>query len=143
MPEELLKQALQKIAKYLSFRSHSEKELKQKLSKNFPANTIEKALDQAKQKNWLESPLELSHKTTEKLHQKNKSWLYIKAYLKDKELPLPSYNREKELEKSRKLLQKFLQDKPKKNQLQMKQFLANRLFETDIINEVVEELTFE
>ncbi|MCZ0933260.1 MAG: hypothetical protein OXJ52_08935 [Oligoflexia bacterium] len=137
--KELLSQALKKIAQYLNFRSHSQKELKQKLSNKFPTTLIEKALNQARQKNWLEDPLELSQKTAERLQEKNKSWGYIQDYLKHKELPLPPYNREKELEKARKLLQK--QSFSQKNQLQMKQFLANRSFETDIIDEALEKLT--
>ena len=60
--EEELEVAVKKIAYYLSFRSHSEKELKQKLSKKFSSALIEKSLKLAKEKKWLEEPLELSQK---------------------------------------------------------------------------------
>ena len=137
--EEDLKLAVKKIAQYLSFRSHSEKELKQKLSKKFSSSVIEKSLEQVRQKKWMEKPLELSQKTVQQLHKKNKSWAYIKAYLKDKELPLPSYNKDKELEKAEILLNKLLREDSKKTPLQLKRFLANRLFEQDIIKEALNE----
>ncbi|MDE0092012.1 MAG: hypothetical protein OXN83_01855 [Oligoflexia bacterium] len=138
-------QALKKIAQYLSLRSHSEKELKQKLSKKFSTAIIEEALNRARQKNWLEKPSELSQKAIEQLHQKNKSWEYIQAYFKKKELPLPAYNKEKELEKARKLLKKQIQSQSLShtNPLKLKQFLANRSFETDIIDTALEELAFD
>ena len=141
--EEELQRALKKIAHYLSFRSHSEKELKQKLSKNFSSLLIEKSLKLAKEKKWLEEPLELSEKTAQMLHKKNKSWTYIKAYLRDKELPLPSYNREKELEKAEALLNKLLREESKKTHLQLKRFLANRGFEIGIVETVLKEFDFE
>ena len=102
-----LKNALKKIADYLSRRSHSEKELVVKLSKTFPLKIIRKALEQAKQNNWLETPQELSEKVMEKLNKKNKSWSYIKNYLYEKDLPLPSYDKEKELIKAKNLLKKY------------------------------------
>ena len=144
LKDKQLHQALKKITQYLSLRSHSHAELKQKLSKKFPSNIVEKALNQAKQNNWLENPLELSQKTVEKLYKKNKSWSYIQSYLKKKELPLPPYNKEKELEKAKNLLKKHTpsQSLSHNNPLKLKQFLANRLFEIDIINEVLEETIF-
>ena len=143
MPEKLLKQALQKIAQYLSFRSHSEKELRQKLSKNFSANLIEKSLELAKQKSWLEEPLEIAKKTAKKLHQKNKSWAYIKKYLQEKSLPLPEYDENKEKEKLKRILTKKqfkLTELSYKEKLQIKQFLAYRSFEPHIVEELLKEL---
>ena len=143
MSEELLKQAVQKIAKLLSFRSHSEKELKQKLSKKFSKEIIEQALDEAKQKNWLEPALELSQKIKEQLNKKNKSWFYIKSYLKEKELPLLAYSKKDEIKKTVNLLKKLMRDNPKKTKIQMRRFLANRFFETDVIEEALSGLDFE
>ena len=84
LKDKQFQQALKKIAQYLNLRSHSLVELKQKLSKKFPPNIVEKALNQAKQNNWLENPLQLSQKIVEELHRKNKSWTYIQSYLKKK-----------------------------------------------------------
>ena len=133
-----LNTAIKKIKLYLSNRSHSEKELKQKLSTKFPENIIKVVLQLAKQKKWLESPAELSKKISETLHQKNKSWRYIQSYLKNKELPLPLYRKKKEIKKAKNLLYK-LSHFHKKTPIQMRQYLVNRSFETDIIDELLEE----
>ncbi|MCY4321111.1 MAG: hypothetical protein OXC37_01715 [Bdellovibrionaceae bacterium] len=134
-----LNQAIKKISQYLNHRSHSEKELKKKLSKTFSSRIIEKSLEQAKERNWLEPPLELSKKILETLNKKNKSWKYIQSYLMSKELPLPIYSKEKEIEKAQNLIQKFSQNSHKKPVLQIKQYLANRSFESDIIDELLKE----
>ena len=141
MEEEKLKQALEKIAQYLSRRSHSKKELEQKLRRFFPIAIIETALDQAEKKKWLEEPMEIALKTAESLHNKKKSWAYIKRYLQKKELPLPEYDREKEKEKIKKLLvkKKELLEASHKNKL--KQFLAYKAFEASLIEESLEELS--
>ena len=77
------------------------------------------------------------------LDKKNKSWAYIKTYLRDKELPLPSYNREKELEKAERLLNKLLREDSQKTPLQLKRLLANRGFERVIVETALKEFDFE
>lgn len=142
--EESLKKAVKKIGDYLSHRSHSEKELVDKLKSKFPFDIIEKALEKAKQNNWLEKPEELSLKVLEKLHNKNKSWEYIKSYLKEKSLPLPEYDKDREIEKMKRLVvnKKIdLADTSYKNKMKIKQFLAYRGFESSIIDEWLEELS--
>ena len=131
--------ALDKIAQYLSRRSHSKKELKQKLSRFFSSSVIEQALAQAEQKKWLENPMEISLKTAKNLHNKKKSWAYIKQYLQQKGLPLPEYDPEKEKEKIKQLLSKkkvglssSFNDRQK-----LKRFLAYRGFESQLINEIL------
>ena len=135
-----LKNALKKIADYLSRRSHSEKELLTKLSKTFPLEIIKKSLKQAKQNNWLENPQELSEKVMEQLNKKNKSWNYIKNYLYEKALPLPSYDREKELIKAENLLKKYgsLKNLAFEKKIKLKQFLGYRGFEKEIADELLE-----
>lgn len=135
-----LKQALKKIADYLSQRSHSEKELGLKLSKKFPPDVIEQALEKAKQDKWLECPMELSEKVTTQLNEKNKSWSYIKNYLREKDLPTPNYDREKELSKARNLLTKkyvLFKELSYEKKIKMKQFLAYRGFEKSIADELL------
>ena len=134
------KKAVKKIADYLSRRSYSEAELKLKLSKTFSLEIIERALRQAKQNHWLEDAQELSKRVAENLHKKNKSWKYIKNYLFKKDLPLPPYDREKELIKAESLLTKkeaslknLSLDKKRKLQL----FLAYRGFEENIVREIL------
>ncbi len=141
MSEEqaLFKKALKKIADSLSRRSHSKKELALKLSKMFSAEIIEKALERAEQNGWLESPQELSQKTANSLHKKNKSWSYIKNYLNTKDLPLPPYDREQELVKAGNLLKKYgpLKDWPFEKKAKLKQFLSYRGFEEEIADDLL------
>ncbi len=76
----------EKIKTYLSFRSHSEHELKLKL-KNFDKQAVEKALNQARENKWLLDPKELAQCVAEELHRKKKGWLFIQSTLKKKKLP--------------------------------------------------------
>jgi len=136
------KKALKKIMDYLSRRSHSEKELSTKLSKTFSPLVIEKALKKAKQNKWLESPWELAEKTLDSLQKKNKSWAYIQNFLCEKNLPIPPYDHDKELEKAHKLLLKkraSLQGLSYQEKLKLKRFLFYRGFKKSIANELLEE----
>ena len=138
-PVEFTK-ALKKIADHLSRRSHSEKELVLKLSKTFPLNVIEKAIGKAKQNHWLETAQELSEKVSTKLHKKNKSWNYIKNYLCERELPLPDYDREKEVKKAKALLMKkykSLEKLSSEEKRKLKQFLAYRGFEEAVVQDIL------
>jgi len=139
-----LNEVLQKTAQILSQRSHSEKELKQKLSSHFSLNLVEQSIHLAKQKKWLEDPYELSLQTTHQLHTKNKSWTHIKGYLQNKGLPLPEYDKDKELKKAKILFKKKASQFKiisQKEKIKIKRFLAYRLFEESIINEIMEELS--
>lgn len=134
-----LKKALKKMADYLSRRSHSEKELVLKLSKTFSLNVIEKALEKARQNHWLETAQELSEKISSNLHKKNKSWNYIKNYLYERELPLPGYDREKEVKKAKNLLikkYKSLEKLSSEEKKKLKQFLAYRGFEETVVKDL-------
>ena len=143
-PKDLdLQKALDKMAQYLSRRSHSKKELEQKLSRFFSSSVIKEALDQAQQKKWLEEPREISLKVANKLHSKKKSWAYIKKYLRQKDLPLPEYDPEKEKEKIKQILIKkkaglssSFEDRQK-----LKRFLAYRAFDSSLVEESLKELS--
>ena len=143
MPEDTtqLKKAVKKLADYLSRRSYSLAELKLKLSKTFSINIVEKALQKAQQNQWLESPQELSKKVTNTLHNKNKSWNYIKNYLLKKKLPLPPYDNQKELAKAQNLLAKKAEDLKNlsfEQKRKLKLFLAYRGFEQNIVSELLD-----
>ncbi len=138
--QEEFKKALKQIAGYLSRRSHSEKELVLKLSKQFSSNIVDKALEKARQNHWLENTEELAEKTAESLHKKNKSWSYIKKYLVEKDLPLPPYDKERELAKAKNLLLKkqgFLNNLSYEEKINLKQFLSYRGFEEGIVQELL------
>ena len=137
--QEELKRILKKLADYLSRRSHSKKELRLKLSKKFSLKLIDQALEKAKRNNWLETEEELSEKLVASLHKKNKSWNYIKNYFYEKDLPLPPYEREKELEKATNLVsRKFgsLKELSFEQKTKLKQFLAYRGFEKTIVDDL-------
>ena len=135
----LLQKAVGKIANYLSHRSHSEKELRDKLKSHFSSDLIDEALSEAKQKKWLEDPYELTIQVKNRLDNKNKSWGYIKKYLQSKGLPLPDYDKEKEMIKIKNLLIKKKTDGLDYNEiLKLKRFLSYRLFEPDLISQALE-----
>ena len=141
--KEKAQKAVKKIADYLGRRSHSEKELQVKLSKHFSEEIVEKALETAKENHWLETEEELSQKLLITLNQKNKSWSYIKSYFFKKGLPIPEYDREKEMEKAKRLLyHNFgdLQNLSFKEKLKCRQFLSYRGFEEELLEELLEEI---
>lgn len=140
MSHSQTKQALLKIADLLSLRSHSRKELKNKLSGRFSPAEIEEALEKAEKNHWLQSPEELSQKTTHKLNAKNKSHTYIKAYLNKKGLPTPTLNTEIEKTKAQKLLFKKTKGKEistTQEKLKLKAFLLRRGFALSIVNDLL------
>ena len=137
-----LKKALRSVSNILSKRSHSLKELKQKLSLKYSDPIVTKVLEVAQENKWLESEDVLFKQTVAALHQKNKSWAYIKNYLEKKGLPLPEYDREKELEKSLALLSKkslSAGSKSFEDREKGRRFLLYRGFEADIILEILGE----
>lgn len=139
--KEQSKRAIKKLADYLSLRSHSEQELRVKLSKHFSEDIVEEALETAKEKHWLEVEEELSKKLLLSLNQKNKSWSYIKSYFSKKGLPLPDYDREGEIDKAKKLLiQKFgdLQSLSFEKKIKCKQFLSYRGFEESLLEDILD-----
>ena len=145
--KSLLSEASAKIAHYLSRRSHSEKELRDKLKSHFASDLIEEAVETAKDKKWLEDPYELAVQVKSRLDEKNKSWRFISSYLKQKGLPLPDYDREIEKAKIKKLLEKKKQKVSKQDpesfqeNLKIKRFLSYRLFDPELISQVLEEIT--
>ena len=114
--------------------------MRNKLKSHFNPDIIGSAIQIAKQKKWLEDPHELAHQIKFRLDNKNKSWGYIKKYLQNKELPLPDYDREKEIEKIKSLLiKKKIKPLNYKEKLKIKSFLSYRLFEPDLISSALKE----
>lgn len=133
---------LEKIKTYLSYRSHSEYELKCKLIKNFNDSEIEKAIQTAKQKKWIPEPKELSSQLVDELHRKKKGWLFIQAALKKKQLPPTQKQEEQEEEKCQWWLEKKfgkIQNLSQKEINKIYHFLSYRGFEESIIKKVVYE----
>ncbi len=126
--------ALHKVADYLAQRDHSEKELQQKLAKNFTDQAIKKALLDVKSKQWLPAPEELAAKVSLQLGHKNKGFLYIQKYLHNKGLPAIKKDQEQEYEKAKRVLEvKLTQPLSTKSKEKAQRLLANRGFDFETI----------
>lgn len=130
-----LKKALTTASQILSKRSYSLKEIREKLLKKYPLDIVEETLEALQKNNWLESEQDLSQKLAEELHQKKKSWAYIKNYFVKKGLPLPAYDECKEKDKISMLVLKRFQTQShftKEQKEQIKKFLAYRGFSLEL-----------
>ena len=81
------KQALNKLADYLSRKDHSVLELKTKLGQTFEPDEIEWAIDEAQKQNWLSDPEDLAKRVALSLQRKRKGILHVNSYLDKKGLP--------------------------------------------------------
>jgi SOS response regulatory protein OraA/RecX len=132
--------AVAKLAKLLSQRDHSEKELKQKLAVHFQLEIIEKAIECAKNNRWLAKESELAEKVAQILGRKKKGQLYIQNYLRRKGLPQVAFDRDQEMNNARTLLaSKFGSEIDFETKQRAYRFLAHRGFEDYIIREVLYE----
>ena len=133
---------LNKVKTYLTYRAHSEHELKVKLIKNFNKQEVEKAIQIAKKNKWIPEPEELACQLADELHRKKKGWLFIQAALKKKQLPLTQKQEEREEEKCRWWLEKKfgnIQNFSQKEINKIYRFLSYRGFEERIIKKIVHE----
>ncbi|MGH1467779.1 MAG: hypothetical protein ACRBBP_02735 [Bdellovibrionales bacterium] len=104
------KAAITWVQDYLSRRSHSEKELLEKLlKKEFPEDVCLEAIAFAKERKWMDQPEELAEKVYNEWDLKNKSHSWICGYLDEKGLPIfLERNSSREAEKAAyHLLKKF------------------------------------
>lgn len=134
--------AINKLMDYLARRDHSEKELREKLSKNFSPDEVERAIRHAYEHNWMSPPEELAERVKLSLHRKKKGQIYINRYLQEKGLPQVSRDHEVELEKAREVLEmkfgktgNFSFEERKKAY----KYLSYRGFEHDVIKKVTYE----
>lgn len=134
----LEKTAWVKAMDYLARRDHSEKELAEKLSKDYEPEEIERTLTEVRDRGWLLPPEELSKKVTEQMHRKNKGYLYISNFLVKKGLPPVSRDLEIELQKARTLAESRMKDHQDEKRLAT--LLKNRGFDTETIAKVIHEI---
>lgn len=132
------KTAWVKAMDYLARRDHSEKELIEKLSKHFPEDEILAVLDEMKQRGWLLPPGELAEKVTQSLNRKNKGYLYIQNFLRNKGLPETPRDPDVEHEKALALLES--KDKDPADSKKLISLLKNRGFDTETISRVIHEI---
>lgn len=132
------KTAINTTMDYLARRNHSEKELRQKLSKKYSVSEIDEALEFCRENNWLTPPESLAEQTTNVLHRRKKGFLFIQRYLKQKGLPVPLKNCEIEEEKVRELLERKFKSLPDfKSRQKAHRFLKSRGFEDEVIRKVL------
>ena len=132
--------ALNSIVWYLARRDHSEAELHKKMRNRYTREAILKAIEIAKSRKWICPPEELAIKVAQSLHKKNKGYLYILNYLKNKGLPPVFKEEEVELDKAQEILKTKLklnlnltfEDKQKAQRL-----LKNRGFDLETIKAAI------
>ena len=131
---------LEKLKTYLSYRIHSEYELKRKLVRYFDEQKVIKAIKQAKQNKWIPAPEEIALRLADEWNRKKKGWRLIRSALKQKKLPLIEKSEEMEEEKCRWWLTKRQNSFSSFNIMKkMYPFLAYRGFERETIRKVIDE----
>ena len=132
---------------FLAKRNYSEKELRQKLARSYyqyNEDEINEAIQYAKDHNYLLPPEELSQRVALQLHQKNKGFLYINNYLREKGLPPINKDSDLEINKALDIIGRrfsseetssFSFDEKQKIQRQ----LYNRGFDLETIKKVIHE----
>jgi regulatory protein len=135
-----------KMMDYLAHREHSEKELREKLNQQFSPEEIDAAIEYGKKHAWIPSSSQelqaLSNQAADALHRKKKGILYINSFLQQKGLPEVQPNSSLELEKAQDLVKNKYKKEPSSNKRdqQIARFLASRGFDSDIIEQVVQDL---
>lgn len=140
--DETLSKALESLARYLAMRDHSETELRTKMRRRFESDVIERALDFAREREWLTAPEKLAAKASEELHRRKKSHRYIQNTLKKRGLPPTPADASAELEKIRRLLRsKFVvsADLSYEEKAKAYRFLKYRGFQDALIRKVLNE----
>lgn len=104
--EKLFQKALNKAADLLARRNHSEKELREKMSRFFEPEIIDQVIEEAWERHWLLPPEELAETAARSWSRSNKSARYIQEQLKKRGLPPVDVDEEEELQKMKTLLEK-------------------------------------
>jgi regulatory protein len=140
-----LRSARNSMMDYLARRDHSELELRTKLAQFYPPDEIEKALNYAKDRGWLNDPDRLSAQMADYLHRKQKGLQYINHFLKKKGLPPVSKDRDLEIEKARECVAKKIKNSQNlqiSDKSKLVRFLASRGFDPEVIMKALSHLRF-
>ncbi len=136
------KPAREKLMDYLARRDHSEMELRQKLMRNYEADEIQEALDEARESGWIIPAEDMAAKVARQLHGRRKGYFYICNYLRQKGLPKVPKEPEIELQKAREIAESKLGDDAKvwKSEAEkLARWLKSRGFEDETIWKVINE----
>ncbi len=98
--------ALDLVTRYLALRDHSRFELRQKLSRRFETELIERVMTDADESGWIPSEEVIAQRTALAYQRRLKSRRYIEGQLKKRRLPVPARDSEKEADGVRALLEK-------------------------------------
>ncbi len=123
------------LLRMLARKDYSEKEISEKLSKQFSLAEVQQAIQWAQEQHWLKTPQELSEKITAQLNLKLKGIEWIHQVLESKALPVLPANPEVELEKARHLIKNKTETSPDK----LMRFLGRHGFEAETIGKVINE----
>lgn len=144
--EKLFQRALNKAADILARRNHSEKELRDKMSKFFEPQLIDDVIKEAWERRWLLPPDELAQSAAKSWSRSNKSAGYIREQLKRRGLPAVDIDEEEELQKMKALLEKKFRltdsENPSLNyeeRVKAYRFLKYRGFSDGLIRKVIHE----
>lgn len=143
-------------------RDHSEKELRQKLSRVkkwdnkkerlYTDEEIAGVISWARDNRWLQEGSYLSERWADTLNKRKKGIKYINAYLNQKGLPAVSKNQEVEVDKALNLLRKKIQTKvfqkaieeagkmDQEIRLKLTRFLISRGFDQETIRSAFKQL---
>ncbi|MAE74127.1 MAG: RecX family transcriptional regulator [Bdellovibrionaceae bacterium] len=138
--DENYEKAISKIADYVSRRDHSERELRDKLLRKFDSELVEQVIARAHELDWIPSPEALAKKVAAELDRKNKGYLYIQNYLRQKGLPSVPSDSQVELQKATDLVERKFGELPiEDHQARQKawQFLASRGFLSETVREIL------
>ncbi len=125
-----------KLVRLLARRDYSQQELRERLRDSGRDADVEAALEWAASRQLLRPPLELATQVAGALDRKLKGAIYIREYLKRKDLPCPAFDREEE---KRKALALFSRRGQRLTKEKFFRFLISRGFEPQVANEVVRE----
>lgn len=139
--------AKKKVMDLLSRRDHSEQELRTKLRDKFSEvedsdGAIDEAIEFAKGNNWLSDPSELSLRTAETLHRRNKGIIYINQYLEEKGLPAVETDHVLELEKALTIVKNKYDENyefSREEKARVGRLLASRGFDSETVRKVLYE----
>lgn len=103
--KKIFHQALAALVRYQARRDHSQVELRTKLSRRYPKEAVEWAIEEAREKRWLMPEGELAARAAASLARRGRSHMEINLKLKRRGLPPQAKDRDAELEKGRALVQ--------------------------------------
>jgi regulatory protein len=134
--------ALDALTRYLALRDHSRAELRQKLSRRFDGELVERLLTEAEDNGWLGDEQVIAERAAEAFQRRHKSRRYVEGQLRKRQLPLPPRDDEMELNSVRALVKKKFGEGAElsyEDKAKAFRFLKYRGFDDRLIRQVLNE----